>query len=258
MRHCSSPRWPPCSIRLVSGPPSARGVGGERSNAHRRRRDGVGVSAPERTIAVDSAAVLAITSEAIARYSGSAPVSATVQVLKDLPLRLVARYDLALADGTTALVAGKWYAIDRGAVVSSELEYLAGIGLAVAPLLGYWPAVRLLLTAWVPGRLLTHLLAERADTAIAVARAAGRWAARLHSSDMPTPRSCGPAKQRASLTKWRDTSAEVADLADRVARALVGYEDPGRPVHYDHHHGQVVASQGNALEIGRASCRERV
>src|SRR5437660_9065987 len=212
MRHCSSPRWPPCSIRLVSGPPSARRVGGERSIAHRRRRDGVGVSAPERAIAVDSAAVLAITSDAIARYSGSAPVSATVQVLKDLPLRLVARYDLALADGTTALVAGKWYAIDRGAVVSSELEYLAGIGLAVAPLLGYWPAVRLLLTAWVPGRLLTHLLAERADTAIAVARAAGRWAARLHSSDMPTPRSCGPAKQRAALTNWRATSAAAADL----------------------------------------------
>src|SRR5207253_48219 len=133
MRHCSSPRWPPCSIRLVSGPPSARRVGGERSIAHRRRRDGVGVSAPERAIAVDA----------------------------------------------------------------SELEYLAGIGLAVAPLLGYWPAVRLLLTAWVPGRRLTELLAERADTAIAVARAAGRWAARLHGSDMPTPRSCGPAKQRA-------------------------------------------------------------
>jgi len=34
-----------------------------------------------------------------------------------------------------------------------------------------------------------------------------------------------------------------------VARALVGYEDPGRPVHYDHHHGQVVASQGNALVL---------
>src|SRR5205807_1827508 len=146
----------------------------------------------------------------IAQYSGSAPVSATVQVLKDLPLRLVARYDLALADGTTAWVVGKWYALDRGAAVASELEYLAGIGLAVAPLLGYWPAVRLLLTAWVPGRRLTELLAERADTAIAVARAAGRWAARLHSSDMPTPRSCGPAKQRASLAKWRDTSAEVA------------------------------------------------
>src|SRR2546430_772907 len=94
----------PAQVRLVSGPPPARGVGGERSNAHRRRRDSVGVSAPERAIAVDSAAVLAITSDAIARYSGSAPVSATVQVLKDLPLRLVARYDLALADGTTALV----------------------------------------------------------------------------------------------------------------------------------------------------------
>src|SRR5438874_10443648 len=71
-----------------------------------------------------------MTSDVIARYSGSAPVSATVQVLKDLPLRLVARYDLALADGTTAWVAGKWYAIDRGAVVASELEYLAGIGLS--------------------------------------------------------------------------------------------------------------------------------
>src|SRR5437667_12240906 len=102
MRHCSSPRWPPCSIRLVSGPPSARGVGGERSIAHRRRRDGVGVSAPERAIAVDSAAVLAITSDVVARYSGSAPVSATVRVLKALPLRRVAHYDLALADGTTA------------------------------------------------------------------------------------------------------------------------------------------------------------
>ncbi len=209
----------------------------------------MGVSAPERTIAVDSAAVLAITSDVIAQYSGSAPVSATVQVLKDLPLRLVARYDLALADGTTAWVVGKWYALDRGAVVASELEYLAGIGLAVAPLLGYWPAVRLLLTAWVPGRRLTELLAERADTAIAVARAAGRWAARLHSSDMPTPRSCGPAKQRASLAKWRDTSAEVADLADRVARTLVGHEDPGRPVHYDHHHEQVIESHGSALVL---------
>src|SRR5207237_258791 len=203
-----------------------------------------------------------MTSDVIARYSGSAPVSATVRVLRDLPLRLVARYDLALADGTTLSVVGKWYAIDRGAVVASELEYLSGIGLPVAPLLGYWPDVRLLLTAWVPGRMLTQLLVERADTAIAVARAAGRWAARLHSSDMPTPRSCGPAKQRASLTKWRDTSAEVADLADRVARALVGHEDPGRPVHYDHHHGQVVASQGHALvlaldERGRvgAPCR---
>src|SRR5437764_6420250 len=258
MRHCSSPRWPPCSIRLVSGPPPARRVGGERSSAHRRRRDGLGVSAPERVIAVDSDAVLAITSDVIARYAGSAPVSATVRVLRDLPLRLVARYDVALADGTTLSVVGKWYAIDRGAVVASELEYLSGIGLPVAPLLGYWPDVRLLLTAWVPGRMLTHLLAERADTAIAIARAAGRWAARLHSSDMPTPRSCGPAKQRASLAKWRDTAAGAAELADRVARALVGYEDPGRPVHYDHHHGQVVASQGNALEIGRASCRERV
>src|SRR5256884_5986164 len=179
------------------------------------------VSAPERAIAVDSAGVIASTSDVIARYSGSAPVSATVQVLKDLPLRLVARYDLALADGTTALVVGKWYAIDRGAVVASELEYLSGIGLPVAPLLGYWPDVRLLLTAWVPGRMLTQLLVERADTAIAVARAAGRWAARLHSSDMPTPRSCGPAKQRASLTKWRDTAAAVGALAARVARALL-------------------------------------
>jgi len=207
------------------------------------------VSAPERTIAVDSAAVLAITGNVIARYSGSTPVSATVRVLRDVPLRVVARYDVALTNGTTALVVGKWYAKDRGAVVMSELEYLAGIGLAVAPLLGYWPAVRLLLTAWVPGPMLTHLLAERADTAIAVARAAGRWAARLHSSDMPTPRSCGPAKQRASLAQWRDTSAEVADLTDRVARALVGYEDPVRPVHYDHHHEQVVESHGRAVVL---------
>src|SRR2546429_4152915 len=201
MRDGSSPRWPPCSIRLVSGPPPARGVGGERSIAHRRRRDGVGVSAPERAIAVDSAAVLAMTSDVIARYSGSAPVSATVQVLKDLPLRLVARYDLALADGTTALIAGKWYAIDRGAVVASELEYLAGIGLAVAPLLGYWPAVRLLLTAWGPGRRLTGLLAERGDPAIAGAGAAGRWAARLSGRDMPQQRSCGSAKLRAHHDK---------------------------------------------------------
>src|SRR5207253_10927572 len=128
-------------------------------------------------------------------------------------------------------------------------EYLAGFGLAVAPRLGDWPAVRLLLTAGVPGRLLARLLAGRADTAIAVARAAGRWAARLHSSDMPTPRSCGPAKQRASLTKWRDTAAEVAELADRVARTLVDYEDPGRPVHYDHHHEQVIESHGSALVL---------
>src|SRR5437660_208523 len=118
-----------------------------------------------------------------------------------------------------------------------------------------WPPCSIRLVSGPPpargvrGRRLTELLAERADTAIAVARAAGRWAARLHGSDMPTPRSCGPAKQRASLAKWRDTSAELADLADRVARTLVGYEDPGRPVHYDHYHQQVVESHGSALVL---------
>jgi streptomycin 6-kinase len=207
------------------------------------------VSAPQRGIAVDSAAVLAITGDMIGRYSGSIPVSATVQVLRDVPLRVVARYEVALADGTTAVLVGKWYAGDRGAVVASELEYLSGIGLPVAPLLGYWPDVRLLLTAWVPGQMLTRLLAARTDTARAVARAAGCWAARLHGSDMPTPRSCGPAKQRASLAQWRATSAEVADLSDRVARALTGYGDPNRPVHYDHHHEQVVESHGGAIVL---------
>ncbi len=207
------------------------------------------MSAPERSIAVDCAAVLAIAGDAIGRYSGSTPVSATVQVLRDLPLRVVTRYEVALADGKTAWLVGKWYAKDRGAVVASELEYLSGIGLSVAPLIGYWPAVRLLLTVWVPGQNLTHLLAERAVTARAVARAAGRWAARLHGSDMPTPRLCGPAKQRTSLAQWRDTSAEVAELADRVAHALVSHEDPARPVHYDHYHEQVVDSRGGVVML---------
>jgi hypothetical protein len=72
------------------------------------------VSAPERGVAVDGAAVLTITGDVIGRHSGSIPVSATVQVLRDVPLRVVARYEVALADGTTALVVGKWYAGDRG------------------------------------------------------------------------------------------------------------------------------------------------
>src|SRR5437588_6309592 len=133
MRDCSSPRWPPCSIRLVSGPPPARGVGGERSIAHRRRRDGVGVSAPERTLAVDSAAVLAMTSDVIARYTGSAPVSATVQVLKDLPLRLVARYDLTLADGTTAWAAARGMPLAEARSARPDWRFSQGSGLPSPP-----------------------------------------------------------------------------------------------------------------------------
>ena len=207
------------------------------------------MKAPQRDTAIDGAAVLAIAGDTIARHMGAAPVSATVTVLKDLPLRLVVRYEVALADGRNGFVAGKWYASDRGAVVASELEYLAAIGLAVAPLLGYWPTLRLLLTAWVPGPLLTKLLVEQTAAAPAVARAAGRWAARLHSSNMPTPRSCGPAKQRASLAKWRDASTGLADLADRVAQALRGHSDPLRPVHYDHHHEQMVELHGDVVVL---------
>lgn len=165
----------------------------------------------------------------------------SVRLLKRTTRRLVVLYELDDGDSHTRVV-GKWFSTDRGSIVADELSSLRRLGfagpeLAVPALVAYIAEVRALFVEAIDGPLLRERLrAEPSATA-----QAGAWLAAFHGSALTSPRSCGPTKQVSAVARWARRQPRLEELGNELQAALLSLPDPGRPVHYDYYHSQVVA-----------------
>jgi aminoglycoside phosphotransferase (APT) family kinase protein len=160
--------------------------------------------------------------------------------LKRTSRRLVVLYELDGGHPHTRVV-GKWFSTDRGSIVADELSSLRRLGfagpeLAVPALVAYIAEVRALFVEAIDGPLLRERL--RAEPS-ATARA-GAWLAAFHGSALTSPRSCGPGKQVGAVARWVRRQPQLEKLGRELQAALLSLSDPGRPVHYDYYHSQVV------------------
>jgi hypothetical protein len=192
------------------------------------------ISEPRVDLALDPEAVLRLLDGVVQAEACS------VRLLKRTPRRLVVLYELDGGDSHTRVV-GKWFSTDRGAIVADELSSLRGLGfagpeLAVPALVVYLAEVRALFVEAIEGPLLRERL--RAEPS-ATARA-GAWLAAFHGSALTSPRSCGPAKQVGAVARWVRRQPQLEELGSELQAALLSLPDPGRPVHYDYYHSQVV------------------
>jgi aminoglycoside phosphotransferase (APT) family kinase protein len=190
---------------------------------------------PRVDLALDPDAVLGILGNVLPAET------CAVRLLKRTQRRLVVLYELDGEDSHVRVV-GKWFSTDRGAIVADELSSLRRLGfagpeLAVPALVAYIAEIRALFVEAVDGPLLRELLRTEPSTA---ARA-GAWLAAFHGSALTSPRSCGPAKQLDAVARWAREEPPLGELASELQAALLSLPDPGRPVHYDYYHSQVVA-----------------
>jgi phosphotransferase family enzyme len=164
----------------------------------------------------------------------------SVSQLKRTSRRLVVLYELDDGDSHTRVV-GKWFSTDRGSIVADELSSLRGLGfagpeLAVPALVAYLAEVRALFVEAIDGPLLrARLRSEPSATA-----RAGAWLAAFHGSALASPRACGPAKQVSAVARWVRRQPRLEKLGSELQAALLSLPDPGRPVHYDYYHSQVI------------------
>jgi streptomycin 6-kinase len=201
-------------------------------------------------VALDGEQVLPRIASAVNRWAHFTPDHCWVQVLKQNDRRMVIRYDLSGA-GQSATVVGKWFSTDRGQLVARTLTDMhpprgRPPGARVPDLVCYLPEDRALFTQFLDGRLLREAIRDEPRVAIA----AGRWLAAFHHSGLKIARSCGPAKQSASLQRWATEVPELQTVAAALDRRLQQLPDPQLPVHYDYYHSQVlVLPDGNAAVV---------
>jgi aminoglycoside phosphotransferase (APT) family kinase protein len=201
---------------------------------------------PDSATALDPDAALSVLSGPVEAWAGFRPRSCRVRELKRTERRLVARYDLG--DGIrSAAVVGKWYSTDRGAIVADALGFLRANGfsgpeVAVPEPIAYVDRLRVLFTEVVEGPLLRELLREDEETCVR----AGEWLATFHGTALPSPRSCGPAKQRRAVERWSAEAPPLHERAGTLDAALADLPDPRLPVHYDYYHSQLLAADTGA------------
>jgi hypothetical protein len=202
------------------------------------------------TVALDGEQVLPRIAAAVNRWAHFTPDHCSVQVLKQNDRRMVIRYDLS-GGGQSAIVVGKWFATDRGELVAKTLAALheptgRPVAARVPELVCYLPQDRALFTEFLEGRLLREVIRDEPRVAIA----AGRWLAAFHHSGLKINRSCGPAKQSASLRRWVTDIPALQPVANGLDLRLQQLSDPQQPVHYDYYHSQVlVLPDGNAAVV---------
>jgi hypothetical protein len=204
---------------------------------------------PRVDLALDPEVVLGLLAELVELEAGDRWVACDLQLLKRTARRLVVLYELR-GDSSHFAVVGKWFSTNRGAIVADELSALrrmgfAGPELAVPDLVAYVPAVRALFVEAVEG----PLLRERLRTHSSATTRAGTWLAAFHGSALSSPRSCGPAKQMKAVARWASEEPVLEKLGAELQTALSSLADPGRPVHYDYYHSQVVTPAGGATTV---------
>jgi hypothetical protein len=204
---------------------------------------------PRVDLALDPEAVLSLLGDLVEAKAGDRWLVCDVRLLKRTARRLVVLYELR-GESSRSAVVGKWFSTDRGAIVADEISVLRRLGfagpvLAVPDLVAYVPALRALFVEAVEGPLLRELL--RAEP-YATARA-GAWLAAFHGSALSSPRSCGPAKQVKAVARWATDEPLLEQFVAELQPALSSLADPGRPVHYDYYHSQVVAPAVGATTV---------
>ncbi len=201
-------------------------------------------------VALDGHQVLARIAAAVNQWAHFIPDHCWLQVLKQNDRRMVIRYDLSGA-GQSATVAGKWFSTDRGQLVAETLTALhppegRPPAARVPDLVCYLPQDRALFTQFLEGRLLREAI--RGEPRVAIN--AGRWLAAFHHSGLQIARSCGPAKQSASLQRWAAEVPALQPVASGLDRRLQQLANPQLPVHYDYYHSQVlVLPDGSAAVV---------
>jgi aminoglycoside phosphotransferase (APT) family kinase protein len=185
---------------------------------------------PREDLAFDPAAVRSL-------LGAPAHTECRAEVLQRKPKRLVIRYEF---DGLPPVV-GKWYSSDRGALVWDALSQLRAAGFdggdaSVPAPVSYNAEHRVLFVEAIDGETLREAVA--ADPG--AARVAGVWLARFHASPFVSPRDCGPGKMMDSVRRWSEQVSELAPLAPALVSALATEVNPGKPVHYDYYHAQVL------------------
>jgi hypothetical protein len=198
------------------------------------------VPSPRADLALDPGAVVELAAPAISRVTGWAPSTCEIEVVKQNDRRVVARYEFRAAEQTFT-AAGKWFANDRGAIVHDELHALHA-HVAVPRVVTYLPDVQALFVEWITGPLLRDVIGGGGS--VAAVRDAGVWLARFYQSGMPSPRACGPEKQRGSVAKWASEQPALGGLAAELDAVLAALPDPQQPVHYDYYHQQVIVPPG--------------
>lgn len=199
---------------------------------------------PREDLALVPDEVLEMIRPAVLEWAGFAPESCRVRVLKRTEGRIVARYDLG-GSGRSARLAGKWYRTERGALVADALSRLRADGVAVPAVVAYEPAARALFVEWVDGVLLRDAI--RTDQG--AAERAGTWLAAFHRSGFKSPRPCGPGKQKRAVRRWSEEQPALRDVAPSLETALASLPDPGRPVHYDYYHSQIMLAGPDTVTL---------
>jgi len=198
------------------------------------------VPSPRADIALEPGAVVELAAPVIAPVIGWEPSTCEIEVVKQNDRRVVARYEFRAGERTFT-AAGKWFANDRGAIVHDELNALRS-HVVVPRVIAYLPAVQALFVEWITGPLLRDVIGGNGS--VTAVRDAGAWLARFHQSDMPSPRACGPDKQRGSVAKWASEHPPLGAVAAQLDAVLASLPDPQRPVHYDYYHQQVIVPHG--------------
>jgi aminoglycoside phosphotransferase (APT) family kinase protein len=201
---------------------------------------------PRVDLALNGGAVLAL----LGNRFGRGALVRDVRLLKRTPRRLVVRYEFRTGSHGPTSVIGKWFSTDRGAIVADALSALRTLGFAgpefaVPAPLAYLPDVRALFVEEVEGPLLRELLRGEQPAA---ARA-GAWLAAFHSSRFSSSRQCGPSKQARAVVRWSTEEQQLEEVARDLPSILANLPDPGRPVHYDYYHSQLVVPIGGPTTV---------
>jgi aminoglycoside phosphotransferase (APT) family kinase protein len=184
----------------------------------------------------------------------------SAQVLADAPgRRRVVRYDVdgLQEDGTVPLVGKVFVELGRARLLDQHLHLFAEGPFRDGPLrvptpVALLPSRHMVLYRSVDGLPLDRV--QALEPAVAGARAAAQWLARLHRSSLRLPRQFSLEREQATCRRWATLIAGALPAAAGPARRLaIGWAAAAQgladdltavPIHKDFHAGHVLVGDG--------------